>query len=98
MNGGTSRLFFSNAHFFVGVQFCSFPFTRWIASLSRETDMEPITVKPQVAFTALGVGKTKGWELIARGDLKSLKIDGVTLVTTESVKALVQRKLEAEAA
>lgn len=56
--------------------------------------MEPLGLKPNDAFTAVGCGKTKGWELVARGELQSYKIDGATRITTESVKAYVARQVE----
>jgi hypothetical protein len=45
-------------------------------------------------FAALGVGKTKGWELVGRGELEAIKIDGATRITTASIKAYVARQLE----
>lgn len=51
--------------------------------------MEPVTVRPKVAFDALGVGVTKGYELINSGDLEAIKIGRATRITWESVKRLV---------
>lgn len=56
--------------------------------------IEPIALPPKQAFQALGIGKTKGWELVARGDLKAFKIDGATRITTASIRDLVTRQLE----
>ena len=56
--------------------------------------MEPLAVSPKEAWAALGVGKTKGWELVARGDLESFKVDGATRITTASIRAFVARQLE----
>jgi hypothetical protein len=56
--------------------------------------MEPLAVTPKQCWAALGVGKTKGWELVARGELKSFKVDGATRITTESVRAYVARQLD----
>lgn len=39
------------------------------------------------AFASLGVGKTKGWELIASGHLVARKLDSRTMVTADSLKA-----------
>jgi excisionase family DNA binding protein len=50
-------------------------------------DLEPITVKPKQAFDALGVGVTKGYELINGGHLEAIKIGTATRITWESVKA-----------
>ena len=61
--------------------------------------MEPLAVKPNVAFTAVGVGNTKGWELIAKGDLETYNVGRARLVTTDSIKRFVERRLaEAKAA
>ena len=56
--------------------------------------MERLAVSPKDAFAAIGVGVTKGYELIARGDLETFKIGRATRVTTESVRAYVSRQLE----
>lgn len=60
--------------------------------------MEPLAVSPKDCWTALGVGKTKGWELVARGDLQTFKVDGATRITTESIRAYVARQLDKRAA
>lgn len=60
--------------------------------------MEPLAVSPKACWATLGVGKTKGWELVARGDLEAFKIDGATRITTESIRAYVARQLHREAA
>lgn len=52
-------------------------------------DLEPITVRPKVAFDAIGVGVTKGYELINSGDLDAVKIGRSTRITWASVKRLV---------
>lgn len=51
--------------------------------------MEPITVTIQGAREALGLGRTKIYALIAEGKLKKRKIGRRTLVTTKSIRALV---------
>jgi hypothetical protein len=56
--------------------------------------MEPLAVTPKAAWSMLGVGKTKGWELVARGDLKSFKVDGATRITTASIRSFVTRQLD----
>ena len=53
--------------------------------------MEPITVRPADGFAALGVGVTKGYELINAGDLKVIKIGRATRITVESIKAFVAK-------
>lgn len=55
--------------------------------------MEPLGLPTKAAFAAIPCGKTKGWELIARGELETYKVDGATRVTTESIRAYVQRQI-----
>jgi excisionase family DNA binding protein len=52
--------------------------------------MEPIAVTPKVAFAAIGVGNTKGYELINSGELEAVKLGRSTRITWESVKQLIQ--------
>jgi len=60
--------------------------------------MEPIAIAPKDAFAAIGVGITKGYELINAGELKSFKIGRATRVTTESIREYVARQIELQAA
>ena len=55
--------------------------------------MEPIALRPKDAFAALGVGTTKGYELINSGELEVFNIGRATRITTASVKALVEKRL-----
>ena len=57
--------------------------------------MEPLALPPKAAFAAIGVGITKGYELINSGELEAFKIGRSTRVTAESVKAYVARRVEA---
>lgn len=50
---------------------------------------EPVLVSRKVAFAMVSVGKTKGHELINAGQLDARKIGEKTVITMESVKALV---------
>lgn len=36
--------------------------------------MDPLALPPKQAFAAIGIGITKGYELIAAGDLETFKI------------------------
>ena len=58
--------------------------------------MDPLALPPKQAFAALGVGVTKGYELIAAGDLETFKIGRATRVTTDSIRAYVARQIEAQ--
>lgn len=51
--------------------------------------MEPLTITVNDACKALGLGRTKIYELIAQGRLDTLKIDKRTLIKTASMRALV---------
>lgn len=55
--------------------------------------MKPISVPPKVCFDALGVGVTKGYELINSGELEAFKIGRATRITTSSMEAFVGRRL-----
>ncbi|AKM06118.1 helix-turn-helix domain-containing protein [Pelagerythrobacter marensis] len=56
--------------------------------------MEPLALAPKDAFAAIGVGVTKGYELINAGELQTFKIGRATRVTTDSVRAYVARCVE----
>ena len=51
--------------------------------------MEQLTITVQMAGEVLGLGSTKLYELLASGELTRVKIGRRTLVTTESIRALV---------
>ena len=59
--------------------------------------MEPVAVSPREAFAALGIGVTKGYELIGAGELQAIKIGRSTRITVASVKALVERRIAGQA-
>ena len=50
---------------------------------------EPLAVSPKVAFAAIGVGNTRGYELINNGSFEAFKIGRSTRITWSSVKRLV---------
>jgi excisionase family DNA binding protein len=51
--------------------------------------IEPIAVSPKQAFAAIGVGTTKGYELINSGKLEAVKIGRSTRITWASIKRLI---------
>ena len=55
--------------------------------------MKPIAVPPKDAFAAIGVGVTKGYELINTGELEAFKIGRATRITTASIQAYVARQI-----
>jgi len=57
--------------------------------------MEPFALPPKAAFAAIGIGVTKGYELINSGDLEAFKVGRATRVTTASVKTFIANRLAA---
>lgn len=53
-------------------------------------DSEPVLVQRLEAFRLIGVGTTKGQELINAGLLDARKLGTKTLVTTASIRAFVE--------
>lgn len=53
--------------------------------------LPPLAMGILQACRFVGLGKTKMQELINRGDVATAKVDGRTLVLTDSVVALVER-------
>ena len=51
---------------------------------------EPLAISPKQAFASIGVGTTKGYELIGSGDLEAIKIGRATRITVASIKRLVE--------
>ena len=51
---------------------------------------EPIAVSPKTAFFSIGVGNTKGYELIKSGQLDAIKLGRSTRILWESVKRVVE--------
>jgi excisionase family DNA binding protein len=58
-------------------------------------DVEPLVVKPKVAWKMLGCGNTRGYELLAAGELESYKDGRSRKITVASIKAFVNRQLAA---
>lgn len=51
--------------------------------------MEPLCVDVRSACKLVGIGKTKLYQLIAQNKLERRKIDGKTVITLRSIRALV---------
>jgi len=51
--------------------------------------VEPLLLPPKAAFAAIGVGTTKGYELINAGKLEAVKIGRATRIKVSSLKSLV---------
>ena len=57
--------------------------------------VEPLADPPKVAFRNIGAGNTKGYELLAAGELEAFKIGRATRITRRSQHAYVERQLAA---
>lgn len=56
--------------------------------------MEPILCSQAEAWKALGIGKTKGGELIANGELETVRIGSRRLVKIASIRRIADEALE----
>lgn len=54
---------------------------------------ELIAVAPKEAFAMIGIGVTKGYELIGSGELECFKVGRATRVTVASIHAFVARQI-----
>lgn len=59
--------------------------------MRTEKNLSPIVVSARDAAVILGIGRTKIFELINCGQLKTIKIGRRTLVTMASIRALVDK-------
>lgn len=50
---------------------------------------EPLTVRIPVAMQLVGIGRSKFYELIASGDIETIKIGRCTLIPTASLHRLI---------
>ena len=55
--------------------------------------VEPIAVRPAGAFAMLGCAKTRGYQLIASGELKSFLDGNSRRILVQSIKDYIARKL-----
>lgn len=53
--------------------------------------MERLLLKPEEAATALGLGRSKTYELLARGALPSIRLGGRLRVPADSLRAWISR-------
>jgi excisionase family DNA binding protein len=68
--------------------------TRTAARRRREaTRPEPVTHTINDTCAALGLGRTRIYELLADGSLESARVGRRRLVTRRSIEALVERSL-----
>lgn len=62
-----------------------------VAPFEGKAVMQPFCVRIMVAAQMLGVGRTKIYTLIKRGELRTIKLDGSVLITMTSLEAFVER-------
>ena len=60
--------------------------------------VQQLAVSPKVGFAMIGVGVTKGYELINEGALDTFKIGRATRITTESIERFITNQLSARKA
>ena len=60
--------------------------------MSGQQSVEPICVRVNDAARMIGIGRTKLYELIASGEINTVKIGKATRITTASLHALVNRQ------
>lgn len=57
--------------------------------------VEPLVVRPRVAWQMLDCGNTRGYQLIAAGELETFLDGSARKITVESIRNLIARRLEA---
>jgi len=61
-------------------------------------ELGPLVVKPKVVWKMLACSNTRGYELIAAGELESFRDGRSRKITVESIHRLIARRLAAERA
>jgi hypothetical protein len=56
-------------------------------------NLDPLVVSPKVAWKMLACSNTRGYELLATGELESYKEGRSRKITVASIRALVARRL-----
>jgi hypothetical protein len=60
-------------------------------------DADPLLYRVPEAALKLAIGESKMWELLARGEVESLKIDGARRITPAALEAYIARRAGASA-
>ena len=60
----------------------------------RSKEITPLIVKPKVAWKLLGCSNTRGYELLAAGELDSFLDGRSRKITVESIYRYVRQRLE----
>jgi hypothetical protein len=64
--------------------------------LFTNEEVEPLVVKPKVAWKLLACSNTRGYELLAAGELESFLDGRSRKITVASIHQLIARRLAAE--
>jgi hypothetical protein len=64
---------------------------RIISLDTMQLPLEPMTVRIPVAVQLTGIGRSRLYELIARGDIETVKVGASTLITVASLRRLIQK-------
>lgn len=62
------------------------------AKQKRQTEIEPIAMRVPEACRYLGIGRSTLYVLIGEGEIEFIKLGSSTLVLTESLRSLVERR------
>ena len=62
------------------------------ASQKHQTDIEPLAMRVPEACRYLGIGRSTLYVLIGEGEVEFIKLGSSTLVLTESLRSLVERR------
>jgi excisionase family DNA binding protein len=57
--------------------------------------VDKLLLKPTEAAEAIGIGRSKVYELLARGELPSIRVGASVRVPVEALRAWIARRLEA---
>ena len=55
--------------------------------------IQPLLLRPTEVATAIGVSRSKAYELLARGVIPSIRVDGVVRVPVESLRSWIAARL-----
>ncbi|QPL38384.1 helix-turn-helix domain-containing protein [Erythrobacter sp. A30-3] len=62
------------------------------ASQKHQTDIEPLAMRVPEACRYLGIGRSTLYVLIGRGEIEIIKLGSSTLVLTESLRRVVDKR------
>lgn len=62
------------------------------ASQRRQIEIEPIAMRVPEACRYLGIGRSTLYVLIGEGEIEYIKLGSSTLILTESLRSLVERR------